>query len=73
MKILKQLEEAMLWAYETNRMELFQLIQNFFELTDEDYEADSESESDDDIENILKGEPEDLEFQKDEKGFYSLV
>tara|TARA_R110000751_G_scaffold150521_1_gene255477 strand:+ start:622 stop:843 length:222 start_codon:yes stop_codon:yes gene_type:complete len=72
MVLLKQLEEAMLWAFETNRLELFNLIQDFFEEADLDYKPEEESESEDEIELILQGEPEDLIVKKDKEGFYSL-
>jgi hypothetical protein len=72
MKFLKELEEAMLWAFETNRLELFNVIQDFFDQADLDYEPQEESESEDEIELILQGEPEDLIVKKDKKGFYSL-
>ena len=60
----------MIWAYENNKMELFSILQEFFELPDMDYKQESESESEDDIES--EGEPELLSVKKDKRGFLSL-
>ena len=69
MKLLKEIEEAMVWAFSNNKLELLGVLQEFFEQTDEDYEADSESESDyeSDMEN------EDLTINVDKDGFLSLA
>tara|TARA_R110001632_G_scaffold113885_1_gene225086 strand:- start:129 stop:338 length:210 start_codon:yes stop_codon:yes gene_type:complete len=69
MKLLKEIEEAMIWAFSNNKLELLGVLQEFFEQADEDYEADSESESDyeSDMDN------EDLTVKVDKEGFLSLA
>ena len=69
MKLLKEIEEAMLWAFDNNKLELLGVLQDFFDETDLDYESESDSDSDyeSDMEN------EDLTVKVDKDGFISLA
>jgi len=69
MRLLKEIEEAMIWAFDHEKMELLAILQEFFDQTDDDYEEGSDSESDyeSDMEN------EDLIVKVDPDGFQSLA
>jgi hypothetical protein len=68
-KLLKEIEEAMIWAYENNKMELFSVLQGFFDLTEEAFEPESEEDSEEESDM----EDEKIAVVTDEKGFLSLA
>jgi len=69
MKLLKEIEEAMIWAFANEKMELLSVLQDFFDQADDDYEEGSSSESDyeSDMEN------EDLIVKVDPDGFHCFA
>jgi len=70
-KLLKEIEEAMIWAYENKKMELFSILQEFFDQAEEDYEEEESSSSEDDIQ--FKMDSEEVSVVKDKDGFLSLA
>jgi hypothetical protein len=71
-KLLKELEEAMVWAFENKKMELFKVLEEFFEQADEDYEEENSSEEEDSplIGTVVS---EEIEVVTDKNGFLSLA
>ena len=73
MRLLKEIEEAMIWAFDHEKMELLAILQEFFDQTDDDYEEGSDSESDYESDYESDMENEDLIVKVDPDGFQSLA